>query len=107
MKPCEAGGGHEAARPRHGALISATPVGWAWGAGIHAGMARWRSFRGARVGGRIGFSGFPGRLAKTRQRSGCLSLGFRVTFDRSHSPTQIKVTYRVTTTITDEPSGAR
>jgi len=29
-------------------------------AGIHAGMARWRSFRGARVGGRVGR---PGRRA--------------------------------------------
>jgi len=39
--------------------------------------------------------------------NGKFSLGFRMTFDRSHSPTKIKVTCRVTTTITDEPSGAR
>ena len=38
---------------------------------------------------------------------GKFSLGFRVTFDRSHSPTKIKVTCRVTTTITDEPNGVR
>ena len=39
-------------------------VGWAWSAGNHAGMARWRSFPGARVGVRIGFSGFPGGTGK-------------------------------------------
>ena len=39
--------------------------------------------------------------------NGKFNLGFCMTFDRSHSPTKIKVTCRVTTTITDEPSGAR
>jgi len=34
--------------------------------------------------------------------NGKFRLGFRVAFDRSHSPTKIKVTCRVTTTITDE-----
>ena len=34
--------------------------------------------------------------------NGRFRLGFRVAFDRSHSPTKIKVTCRVTTTITDE-----
>ena len=34
--------------------------------------------------------------------NGKFSLGFRMIFDRSHSPTNIKVTCRVTTTITDE-----
>jgi len=34
--------------------------------------------------------------------NGKFSLGFRMIFDRSHSPTKIKVTCRVTTTITDE-----
>ena len=38
---------------------------------------------------------------------GKFSLGFRVTFDRSHSPTKLKVTCRVTKITTDEPSGAR
>ena len=38
---------------------------------------------------------------------GKFSLGFRVTFDRSHSPTKLKVTCRVSKVITDEPSGAR
>ena len=33
---------------------------------------------------------------------GKFSLGFRVTFDRSHSPTKLKVTCRVTKTTTDE-----
>ena len=39
--------------------------------------------------------------------NGRFRLGFRVAFDRSHSPTKIKVTCRVTTTITDEPNGVR
>ena len=34
--------------------------------------------------------------------NGKFRLGFRVAFDRSHSPTKIKVTCRVTTTIIDE-----
>ena len=34
--------------------------------------------------------------------NGKFSLGFRLIFDRSQSPTKIKVTCRVTTTITDE-----
>ena len=38
---------------------------------------------------------------------GKFSLGFRVTFDRSHSPTKLKVTCRVSKITTDEPSGAR
>jgi hypothetical protein len=38
---------------------------------------------------------------------GKFSLGFRVTFDRSHSPTKLKVTCRVSKVMTDEPSGAR
>ena len=33
---------------------------------------------------------------------GKFSLGFRVTFDRSHSPTKLKVTCRVSKVITDE-----
>ena len=33
---------------------------------------------------------------------GKFSLGFRVTFDRSHSPTKLKVTCRVSKIITDE-----
>jgi hypothetical protein len=38
---------------------------------------------------------------------GKFSLGFRVTFDRSHTPTKLKVTCRVSKITTDEPSGAR
>jgi len=38
---------------------------------------------------------------------GKFSRGFRVTFDRSHSPTKLKVTCRVSKITTDEPSGAR
>ncbi len=38
---------------------------------------------------------------------GKFSLGFRVTFDRSHAPTKLKVTCRVSKIMTDEPSGAR
>ena len=38
---------------------------------------------------------------------GKFKLGFRVTFDRSHTPTKLKVACRVTKTATDEPSGAR
>ena len=38
---------------------------------------------------------------------GKFSLGFRVTFDRSRSPTKLKVTCRVSKITTDEPSGAR
>jgi hypothetical protein len=38
---------------------------------------------------------------------GKFSIGFRVTFDRSHSPTKLKVTCRVSKVVTDEPSGAR
>ena len=34
--------------------------------------------------------------------NGKFSVGFRMIFDRSHSPTKVKVTCRVTTTITDE-----
>ena len=33
---------------------------------------------------------------------GKFSLGFRVTFDRSHSPTKLKVTCRVSKVTTDE-----
>ena len=33
---------------------------------------------------------------------GKFSLGFRVTFDRSHSPTKLKVTCRVSKIMTDE-----
>lgn len=33
---------------------------------------------------------------------GKFSLGFRVTFDRSHSPTKLKVTCRVSKVMTDE-----
>ena len=33
---------------------------------------------------------------------GRFRLGFRVTFDRSHSPTRLKVACRVTRTVTDE-----
>ena len=33
---------------------------------------------------------------------GKFRLGFRVTFDRSHSPTRLKVACRVTRTVTDE-----
>ena len=33
---------------------------------------------------------------------GKFSIGFRVTFDRSHSPTQMKVTCRVSRVMTDE-----
>ena len=33
---------------------------------------------------------------------GKFSLGFRVTFDRSHTPTKLKVTCRVSKVITDE-----
>lgn len=34
--------------------------------------------------------------------NGKFSLGFRTTFDRSHSPTKLKVTCRVTKTVSDE-----
>ena len=33
---------------------------------------------------------------------GKFKIGFRVTFDRSHSPTRLKVACRVTKTLTDE-----
>lgn len=33
---------------------------------------------------------------------GKFSLGFRVTFDRSHSPTKLKVTCRISKVMTDE-----
>ena len=33
---------------------------------------------------------------------GKFKIGFRATFDRSHSPTKLKVACRVTTTMTDE-----
>jgi hypothetical protein len=33
---------------------------------------------------------------------GKFKIGFRVTFDRSHSPTKLKVACRVTKTVTDE-----
>lgn len=33
---------------------------------------------------------------------GKFSVGFRITFDRSHSPTKLKVTCRVSKVITDE-----
>ena len=38
---------------------------------------------------------------------GKFSLVFRVTFDRSHATTKLKVTCRVSKITTDEPSGAR
>ena len=41
------------------------------------------------------------------EEDGKFSLGFRVTFERSHAPTKLKVTSRVSKIMTDEPSGAR
>ena len=37
--------------------------------------------------------------------NGKFKLGFRVTFDRSHSPTRLKVTCRITQTVTDGGGG--
>ena len=40
--------------------------------------------------------------AEDSSDDGKFSLGFRVTFDRSHSPTKLKVTCRVSKVTTDE-----
>ena len=42
------------------------------------------------------------REAEDSADDGKFSLGFRVTFDRSHSPTKLKVTCRVAKVMTDE-----
>lgn len=42
------------------------------------------------------------REAEDSADDGKFSLGFRVTFDRSHSPTKLKVTCRVSKITTDE-----
>jgi len=42
------------------------------------------------------------REAEDSADDGKFSLGFRVTFDRSHSPTKLKVTCRVSKVTTDE-----
>jgi len=39
---------------------------------------------------------------ESADEDGKFSLGFRVTFDRSHSPTRLKVTCRVSKITTDE-----
>ena len=39
---------------------------------------------------------------ESADEDGKFSLGFRVTFDRSHSPTKLKVTCRVSKVTTDE-----
>jgi hypothetical protein len=43
-----------------------------------------------------------GEAEDSADEDGKFSLGFRVTFDRSHSPTKLKVTCRVSKVITDE-----
>ena len=42
------------------------------------------------------------REAEDSADDGKFSLGFRVTFDRSHAPTKLKVTCRVSKVMTDE-----
>ena len=37
---------------------------------------------------------------------GKFSIAFKVTYDRSHSPTKLKVSSRISQSITDEPLGA-
>ena len=45
--------------------------------------------------------------AGLRDSVGTVTVTFTVTFDRSHSPTKLKVTCRVSKITSDEPSGAR